>query len=367
MPMLIERVRRSMQRAPLLMLAACFCLLSLGARADAPRTGAYITSFTQTTPLAEQREVAERMLHRIVYEEDLAAGSLPAGQSVDPAKESWHVYVPEGYTGKEPYGVLVWVAPYDSGEIPYGWQGQLSDHKLIYVAADKSGNDQGVMDRRVPLALTGLVNIMAQYDVDKSRVYVGGFSGGGVTASRIAADYADVFTGGLFVSTSEGIGSENTPVPPLERYTGMKEHGRYVFTIGTEETNNQVMTGRAVDQYRSLCVLRVQFIHIPNRGHSDLEPRIFARALKYLDDPPAVDPADQAECDKELEARRGAAIDAVRQALAAGDKDKAHKLLLALHIAFGPLAEPEFSHYAACVNGNSAADDCKPAKGGGSI
>lgn len=353
-----------MQRA-LLLIPVCLFLLALGARADAPRTGLYVTSFTQTTPLAEQREVAERMLHRIVYDQYLAAGSLPSGQSIDPAKESWHVYVPEGYTGKEPYGVLVWVAPYDTGQPPSGWQGQLSDHKLIYVAADKSGNDQGVMDRRVPLALTGLTNIMATYAVDPSRVYVGGFSGGGVTASRIAADYADVFTGGLLVSTSEGIGSENTPVPPLERYTQMKQRGRYVFTIGTEETTNQVMSGRAVDQYRSLCVLRVEFIHIPNRGHSDLEPRIFARALKYLDAPPSVDPADQAACDKEVEARRGMAIDAVRQALASGDKDKAHSLLLDLHQSFGPLAEPEFSHYAACVNGSSAADYCQPAKGSG--
>jgi predicted esterase len=352
-----------MQRIALMVLAAC--LLSVQALADGPRTGLYTTSFTETTPLAEQREVAQRMLHRIVYEQDLAQGSLPSGQSIDPAKESWHVYVPDGYTGSEPYGVLVWVAPYDSGEIAYGWQGQLSDHKLIYVAADKSGNDQGVMDRRVPLALTGLANIEAQYKVDPARIYVGGFSGGGVTASRIAAAYSDVFTGGLFVSTSEGIGSENTPVPPLERYTQMKQRGRYVFTIGTEETNNQVMTGRAVDEYRSLCVLRVEFIHIPNRGHANLEPRVFARALKYLDDPPGVSASDQADCDKELEARRGMAIDAVRQALAAGDKDKAHGLLLDLHQSFGPLAEPEFSHYAACVNGNSKADDCQGAKASG--
>lgn len=344
-----------------LALAASLAGMPVLAAADAPRTGSFATSFTESTPLAEQREVAQRLLHRIVYEQQLAAGTLPAGRSIDPTKESWHVYVPESYKGDEPYGVLVWVAPYDTGEMFFGWQGVLNDHKLIYVAADRSGNDQGVIDRRVPLALTGLANIMALYKVDPARVYIGGFSGGGVVASRIAAAYADVFTGGLFVSTSDGIGSTDTPVPPLDRYQLMQSRGRYVFTSGNEETTNQVMNERSVDQYKSLCVLRVNYIHIPNATHGDLEPRIFARALKYLDNPPAVDAGDQKDCGQKLAARRADAIGAVKQAIQAGDEAKAHDLLLDLHESFGPLAEPEFSHYAGCLNGSIVAADCLPA------
>ncbi|HEV7166284.1 MAG TPA: hypothetical protein VGO35_12960 [Gammaproteobacteria bacterium] len=342
----------------LLLVLGLMCLPA--ANADAPRTGEFTTSFTEITPLAEAREVAQRLLHRIVYDQQLVQGTLPSGQTIVPADETWKVYVPESYTGSEPYGVFVWVSPSDDGGADYGWEHLLRDHKLIYVGANKSGNDQGVMNRRVPLALTGLVGIMATYKVDSARVYIGGFSGGGVTASRIAAAYSDIFTGALFVSTSEGIGSSDTPVPPAERYALMQSRGRYVFTNGTEETTNQVMNARSVDEYKSLCVLRVEYIHIPDATHANLEPRMFARALKYLDSPPSVDPSDQADCETKLQARRATAIASVKQALADGDKSKAHDRLLDLHEAFGPLAEPEISQLAGCLNGSTVSADCLP-------
>ncbi|HSC47695.1 MAG TPA: hypothetical protein VLG68_06395 [Gammaproteobacteria bacterium] len=346
--------------------ASLLYLLPALAIVAGPRTGAFTMSFTQTTSLADGDEIAHRMLHRIVYEDRRSNHEVLAGQSIDPTKESWQVYVPESYTGAEAYGVLVWVSPFDSGRLPDGWRNGLEDHKLIYVGADRSGNGQGVMDRRVPLALTGLANIEAAYKVDSARIYIGGFSGGGVTASRIAAAYADVFTGGLYVSTSEGIGTEDVPVPSSDRYVLMQTRNRYAFTSGDEEGTNKIMNTRAEDAYRGLCVLRLEFIHIPNATHANLEPRYFSRALKFLDEPKPVDPADQADCEKQRDGRRAAAIDAIRQAFTAGDRDKAHDLLIALHQSFGPLAEPEFSHYAGCLNGNTLSTDClgKPTGGG---
>ena len=49
----------------------------------------------------------------------------PEGQVIDPAQEQWQVYVPEDYDGSTPYGVLVWVAPWDVLGIPSGWQSAL--------------------------------------------------------------------------------------------------------------------------------------------------------------------------------------------------------------------------------------------------
>jgi hypothetical protein len=245
--------------------------------------------------------------------------------------------------------------------LPHGWQHVLADRKLIYVAADHSGNGQDALKRRVPLALTGLAGIMATYKVDPTRFYVGGFSGGVVTASHIVAGYADVFTGGLFVSTSHGIGTSDMPVPPLPQLQAMQSRGRYVFTAGTEETDNQIMTTRAVDAFRSLCVLRVGYIHIANAGHAghaDLEPGILARALRYLDEPPAPAASASADCEKQLGERRATAIDAVRQALLAGDTAKAHGRFQDLETAFGPLAEPEASRFESCFTGATAPAAC---------
>ena len=326
---------------------------SAASAADAPRSGSFTVSFSQTTPLADGHEVSER----------LGMGSLPPGQTLIPADESWHVYVPEDYSGSAPYGVLVWVSPSDSGELPAGWQHVLKEYKLIYVAADESGNTQDVITRRVPLALTGLAGIEAAYQVDATRIYVGGFSGGGVTASHIAAGYADVFTGGLFVSTSHGIGTTDMPVPALPRLQAMRTRGRYVFTAGMEETDNQIMTTRAVDAFRALCVLRVEYIHIPNAGHGNLDSRVLVRALKYLDAPADPSQADESGCRQALARRRADAVSAIHAAVQAGDRPKAQGLLRELETGFGPLAEPDYSSLVACLDAQ-ASQVCPAAAGG---
>ncbi|HEX4300551.1 MAG TPA: PHB depolymerase family esterase [Gammaproteobacteria bacterium] len=317
--------------------------------ADAPRTGEFGTSFTQTTPLADGGEVLKRLLHPLVYDQWQAAGRIKPGQTIDPTQETWQVYVPSDYDGSQAYGVLVWVSWGPDGRMEGNWRREFREHKLIYIGADKSGNYDSVPGRRVPLALTGLINIEAQYKIDPARIYIAGFSGGGVTASRIAAAYSDVFTGGLFVSTSNGLGSHDVPVPPLERYSLMRSRGRYVFTSGEEETSNLIINARSVSQYRALCVSRVDYIHIPNASHRDIDSRIFDHAMTYLDTPPAVDPAAQADCEKNLADRRTQAVEQVNQALAADDKDKAWSQLQEFSMEFGPMAEPEFTRIATCI------------------
>lgn len=339
-------------------LAICLLLAFAPALADAPRTGAYQTSFDQTTLLAGGIEVFKRMLHPMAYAEKVAEYHPPEGQVIDPAKEHWQVYVPEDYDGSTPYGVLVWVSPGDGIGIPFGWQSALKAHHLIYVSAGDSGNDQSVPMRRVPLALTGLVNITARYKTDPARLYIGGFSGGGVTASVIAAAYADVFSGGAFVGTSYGLGTDDEPVPPLDRFRLMQDRGRYVFLVGSEDPVNEAMTNRAASAYQDHCVLRVRKLNMMNAGHREMDPRYLSSALNYLDSPPDIKPDDQAECTRKLQAGRAEAIAAVRAALAADDRDKARTALTDLHMVYGPLAEPEFDQLSVCLSGAAPTHTC---------
>jgi hypothetical protein len=80
--------------------------------------------------------------------------------------------------------------------------------------------------------------------------------------------------------------------------------------------------------------------------------------MAYLDDPPAVDAAAQADCEKKLADRCAQGIAEVRQSLAAGDKDKAWSELQEVVMSFGPLAEPEFSQFSACISGASPIQAC---------
>lgn len=339
-------------------LMSCLLLASTLAAADAPRTGAYQTTFDQTTPLAGGVEIFKRMLHPLAYEREMARYLPPEEQVIDPSKEHWQVYVPEDYDGSTAYGVLVWVAPWDVLGIPSGWQSILKAHHLIFVGAGNSGNDQSVPMRRVPLALTGLVNIEARYKTDPARLYIAGFSGGGITASVMAAAYADVFTGGMFVSDADGLGTENVPVPLPERYKLMQGRGRYVFLVGTEDPVNEGVINPASSAYVDHCVLRVRKLSMLNEGHRDVDARYLASALNYLDAPPDVKPDAQASCEEKFAVRRTDAITAVREALKADDKDKAEARLADLQMVFGPLAEPEFSQLSACATGSAPLHSC---------
>ena len=339
-------------------LISCLLLGSGAASADAPRTGVYQTTFDQTTPLAGSVEIFKRMLHPPAYE-GVMASSLPSEQQViDPTREHWQVYVPEDYDGSAPYGVLVWVAPWDTLGMPSGWQSILKAHHLIFVSAGNSGNDQSVPMRRVPLALTGLVNIEARYKTDPARLYIAGFSGGGITASVMAAAYADVFTAGMFVSDADGLGTENEPVPPLDRFELMQSRGRYVFLVGTEDPVNEGVINPASSAYVDHCVLRVRKLSMLNEGHRDVDARYLSSALNYLDSPPDVKLEAQSACEQKLQARRADAIAAVRASLAADDRDKAKAALAELQMVYGPLAEPEFSHLSACATGEAVPHTC---------
>ncbi len=341
-------------------LGFCTCLLlgSGSAFADAPRTGAYQTTFDQTTPLAGGVEIFKRMLHPMAYERETAKYLPPEEQVIDPTKEHWQVYVPEDYDGSTPYGVLVWVAPWDVLGIPSGWQSILKAHHLIFVSAGNSGNDQSVPMRRIPLALTGLVNIEVRYKTDPARLYAGGFSGGGITASVMAAAYADVFTGGMFVSDADGLGTDNEPVPPLDRFKLMQGRGRYVFLVGTEDPINEGVINAGSSAYVDHCVLRVRKLSMLNEGHRDVDARYLASALNYLDSAPDVKPETQSACEQKLQARKSDAVAVVRSALAADDRDKAKDALRDLQMVYGPLAEPEFSTLAACATGEAAPHTC---------
>lgn len=272
---------------------------AVAASPENPHTGLFVTNFDQVTPWAAASEILQRT-QPVVYAEREAQHDLPSGQVITPAKETWQVYVPKSYDGTAPYGVLVWIQPEDESRFPPGWGGVLDARHVIYVSAANSGNDQGVYSRRIPLALTGLANIESRYRIDPARVYAGGFSGGGKVASTIAAAYADVFTGGLFVANSFGIGTMEIPVPAPEVYKLMRERGRYVFLVGSDDPVAELVTNRAVAADEQHCILRVKLVNMFNRGHVNASAAYLNYAINYLDSPPPLDTGKLAACERQL-------------------------------------------------------------------
>ncbi|MGA9853763.1 MAG: hypothetical protein WBR29_00600 [Gammaproteobacteria bacterium] len=278
---------------PKILTCLFMCLISAcQAMAGPADTGLLKIHIDVPSPLADRGVILKRMLAPAVYQAHFG-DTVPVGQSIDPQNETWVLYVPPQYDDSSAYGVLVWIPPGDDASIPYGWRGALDLHKMIYIAADRSGNDQSVYDRRAPLALTGYSYVRDHYHIDMNRVYIGGFSGGGVVASHIAPAFANIFSGGLFVSTADGINirpsngneDDHAPLPTKAELSEMRSNGRYIFTVGEDDPINSMLVNRAFDSYRALCISRIKLLEVPDTGHENLNHRWLNYALSYLDTP----------------------------------------------------------------------------------
>ena len=154
---------------------------------------------------------------------------------MDLAQESYSLYLPQPFDPDESYGLLIWIHPDESGKPNRGWMKVFDDLKLIYVSANRSGNQHSVTARRAPLALHALHNIQQQYHIHPERIYLAGFSGGGFTASSLAMGYGDLFSGAYYMSGADPVAGERVPMPADNILEQIKKRGRYVFYAGKKE------------------------------------------------------------------------------------------------------------------------------------
>ena len=235
-------------------------------QADAPATG----SFTLELSLAQ------------ILGEAQAAG-LKAIQSPD-QPVSWEVFVPEAYNPARPPGLLVYISPIQSGRVPQDWERILEARNLIWVSANKSGNQVHVQ-RRALYAVIAPTLIQADYQIDPERIYLTGMSGGGKMASMVAVDHAHIFKGAVY-----NCGVEFWDAKP--RRLEQVKANRYVFVTG-EYDQALRPTRRVHGRYRKAGVLNSKLMVIDGMGHENPPWREMDEALAYLDgDTPGPDAPD---------------------------------------------------------------------------
>ena len=202
---------------------------------------------------------------------DLFTSVMPADETI-----SWEVVVAENYTRERPAGLLVYISPSNSGELPRGWKGLLDEHNLIWVAANASGNRVAV-SRRMGYAVFAPALIGERYAVDESRVFLAGFSGGARVSGLLAAQYPSLFGGAIYIGGAE-IWDEETPAANLER---MRKN-RFVFLVGSEDANRAV--AREVQSaYEAAGMLDNRAIVVRRMGHVLPVARDMHKALVFLD------------------------------------------------------------------------------------
>lgn len=188
---------------------------------------------------------------------------------------TWEIYVPENYQPDNPPGLLVYISPTPSGEIPRDWKTVMKEHNLIWVAANGSGNSV-MVSRRAVFAMIAPTLIKKQYEFDRERVYLSGLSGGGKMASMVATDNAHLFKGAIY-NCGVDFWKQDSP----KRFEQIKQN-HYVFVTGTLDQALEP-TKRVFKQYRKAGVENIKLMVIRNMTHRNPNRFKFAEAIAFLD------------------------------------------------------------------------------------
>lgn len=321
--------------------AAALLALTIAALPVATPACADDATFTQASPLASNAEMMARMFSPLrvlqIAREMKVRGEALGDQPIDLAQEKFFVSVPQAQPEKG-YGLVVFVPPWDVAKPPVGWAVTLNAAGLIVVVADKSGNDQNVLARRMPLALLAEQNVAARYPLDPDRIYISGFSGGARVALRLALGYPDVFKGAILDAGSDPIGSAEIPLPPRALFTRFQGGSRLVYLTGEHDGLHRDMDRaslRAMDQW---CVAHTVSLIVPAVGHEPADTVSLGRALDALERPEPV--ADRADCRASLDRALTEQLDQAEALVTSGKHDEAATLLQSIDAQYGNLAAP---------------------------
>lgn len=327
-------------------LAPIACLLLACGTGRAADEG---TVFSAPSPLATSTELARRTQTPVTFDRlqrYRASGAVRLDeQPVDLADERFDLFLPSAPRADGRHALLVWISPHDRMPAPHAWQDALDRHGMILVSARRSGNDQGTLERRLPLALHAAHNVMQAYPVDPDRVYVGGFSGGARAALRLAVGFPEVFRGALLGAGSDVLGGEAMSPPPRAQLERLQAHGRLVWVTGARDLPNRRMEAQSRASFAAHCVQSLDSVPMSRLEHAPPDRRHFARALDALDadDAGAASAAKNVaieRCRATLDATVATALAEVESLVAANRFDAAGERLAALDLRWGGLAAP---------------------------
>jgi predicted esterase len=174
-----------------------------------------------------------------------------------------------------PSGVLVFVKPIDSGELPENWAAELDRQNLIWIAADDFGNEQP-RAQRILAAIAGLKLIESTTTIDAKRVYVAGMSGGGRIASQIITRFPQRFSGAMYIVGADFWTEAEAPLQPRIAAN------RYVFVTGSRDFNHRDMR-RIFSKYQAAGVTQSLLMDLPGFGHEYPNAGQLKQAIEFLD------------------------------------------------------------------------------------
>lgn len=298
---------------------------------------------SQYPSIAEAKEVLARVLSPLAVEavrrKLQASGKALQAQMFDISGEEFAIYVPRNrpVTG---YGLLVFVPPWPKAEIPPGWSAVLDHYGVIFISASRSGNDAEVLERRIPLALAGLANARAIFQIDPNRTLIGGFSGGSRVALRIALAYPDLFSGLLLNAGSDPIGKSPDHLPSSNLFERFRTNTRIAFVTGDDDVGSQSLDASSQSSMVHWCVSNMSIRGGRGVGHEVASASGLDWAFQTLFANSRRDTDKLAACRIARRQEVSAAIAFVQRTIASESQSQARKILFDLDGKYDGLAAP---------------------------
>lgn len=312
-------------------------------------------SFEEYTALASNGELAGRLLSPLkaqrVRDYWSSMGRTSSGRVIDLRHESFTVFVPSQAPVRG-YGLLVFIPPWEEARVPAGWGPVLNRQGVLFVSAANSGNRADIMNRRQPLALLAYYNLSRLFPLDRTRLYVGGFSGGARVALRLALGYPDVFRGVLLDAGSDPIGNQDAPLPPPALFAQAQERLQVVMVSGGSDSINVERDAQSAQSLRHWCLYHVSTDQLPGTGHEPVNSAGLARALHVLDAPPVEDMNRLEACRQAVDRAMRAGLRRVGDLVQGGKPAAASALLNKLDTLYGGLAAPRSTELEQALRGN---------------
>lgn len=180
--------------------------------------------------------------------------------SVNEGDIHYNVYIPESYDGSKPYALYVTLPGYEGlyfqgvaaniQSEEFGFEAQKYNSEMIVVAPQLS--DWGETSANQTIALTEY--FLEQYNIDSSKVYGNGFSGGGETMSIVMGKRPDLFTAYLQVSSQWDGEYESVAERHLPVYFAIGSNDEY---YGSEPTREAYDTLYALYEQQGLTEVEI--------------------------------------------------------------------------------------------------------------
>lgn len=201
------------------------------------------------------------------------------------AKYPVAVYVPKGYDGSRPYGLIIsMMNAKSSSQYPKPeYVASIDRHQCLYVGFDpyngvfENGSKEYFDTNHERFCLAVAYAMLGSYNIDRNRVYLCGFSWGGRLTGEIVPKQPRVFTGGIAVGGCFITGGRLMPgLPYARRRIAM------VLDTGDWDYNRQ----ETYNGYATFLTLGYEawYLQEPRVAHARISGPNFEKALTLLDE-----------------------------------------------------------------------------------